>query len=644
MAGPSDNRQQIFSRILLGAVVLVLAGGMLLYLVPSMPGTGDAASSTDTVATVGGESVSMAEVRQQLSDIEQRNQVPKQLESLYAQQIVKQLVFQKEIEYEAKRLGVHVSDQERADRIRQFLPTAYNGDTFVGMDRYAAEVQGRFQMTVPVFEEQIRQGLLLEKFRKLVTDGISVGPTELQDEFRYKNEKVKLDYVLLKPEDLAAKITPDETEIKAAYERNKAKYMVPEKRVVRYALADVNQLRQTTQISDDELRVQYQQDIQQYQVPNRVHVDHILLMTVGKTPAEVEEIHQKAEDVLKQANKKGANFEELAKKYSEDPGTKDKGGDLGWITQGQTVPEFEKAAFTLPKGSISDLVKTQYGFHIIKILDKETAHTKTFDEVKDSIRAPLMLAKADKQASDIADKLSAAIRQNNKMSIDDLAKQFHLSVGETRPVAAAEPILELGNSKEVKDAIFGQRPDELSLPIHTDRGYLVVAVRGVLPAHQGTLEEVRERVIADLKQQKSTEIARQKADDLEKRLKGGDKFETAAKALGLDPKTSDFFARAGSITGAASGKQLSAAFQMKPGDVGQPLNLGASWFVYRVAEKQEPNPADFDKQKKDLTDQVLQTKRSLAFEAFRTALEARLRQEGKLRIMNDKLKGFGDLG
>ena len=643
MAGSSNNRQQLFSRILLGAVVLVLAGGMLLYLVPSMPGTGDAASSTDTVAKVGDESVSMDDVRQQLSEIEQRNQVPKQLESLYAQQILKQLVFQKEIEYEAKRLGIHVSDQERAERIRQFLPTAYNGDTFVGMDRYAAEVQGRFQMTVPVFEEQIRQGLLLEKFRKLVTDGISVGPDELQDEFRYKNEKVKLDYVLLKPEDLAAKINPDEAEIKATYEKNKAKYLVPEKRVVRYALADVNQIRQNTQVSDDELKAQYQQDIQQYQVPNRVHVDHILLMTVGKTPAEVEEIRQKTEDVLQQA-KKGANFEDLAKKYSEDPGTKDKGGDLGWITQGQTVPEFEKVAFSLPKGSISDLVKTQYGFHIIKVLDKETAHTKTFDEVKDSIRSPLVLSKADKQASDIADKLSEAIRQNNKMSLDDLAKQFHLTVGETRPVTATEPILELGNSKEVKDAIFGQRPDELSLPIHTDRGYLVLAVRGVLPAHQGTLDEVRDRVIADLKQQKSTEIARQKADDLEKRLKSGEKFDAAAKALGLDPKASDFFARNGSISGAASGKQLSAAFQMKPGDVGPPLNLGSTWLVYRVAEKQEPNPADFEKQKKDLTDQVLQTKRNTAFEAFRSSLETRLKQEGKLRIMTDKLKGFGDLG
>ncbi len=643
MAGASNERQQLFSRILLGAVVLVLAGGMLLYLVPTMPGTGEA--STDTVAKVGDETVSVAEVRQQLSEVEQRNPTPnfKMLEPIYAQQILKQLIFEKEIEYEAKRLGIRVSDQERADRIRQFLPTAYNGDTFVGMDRYAADVQARFQMTVPVFEELIRQGLLQEKFRKLVTDGINASPAELQEEFRYRNEKVKLDYALVKAEDLEAKITPDEAEIKAAYDKDKGKYQVPEKRIVRYALLDTNQIRQNTQISDDELKAQYQQDIQQYQVPNRVHVQHILLMTVGKTDAEVEEIRQKAEDVLKQA-KKGAKFEDLAKKYSEDPGTKDKGGDLGWITQGQTVPEFEKTAFSLPNGSISDLVKTQYGFHIIKVLDKETAHTKPFEEVKDSIKAPLLLTKADKEAGDVADKLSAAIRQSNKLSLDDLAKQYHLTVGETRPVTATEPIIELGNSKEVKDAIFGQRPGELSLPIHTDRGYLVLTVKDVQPAHQGTLQEVRDRVVADLKQLKGTELARQKAQDLEKRVKAGEKFDVAAKALGLDPKTSDPFARNGSIPGAASGKQLAAAFQMKPGDVGSPLNLGANWLVYRVADKQQPDPADFEKQKKDLTEQVLQSKRSLAFEAFRTALETRLTQEGKLKIMPEKLKSFGALG
>jgi len=635
-----DNRKTGM-RILLGAVVLVLGGSMLLYLVPQSPGTGEA-SSTDTIAKVGDETVSTAEVRQQLAEIEQRNQVPKQLESLYARQILNQLVFQKEMEYEAKRLGIRVSDQERADRIRQFLPTAYNGDTFVGRDRYASEVQARFQLTVPAFEELIRQGLLQDKFRKLVTDGVSVGPSELQDEFKYRNEKVKLDYAFIKPEDLEAKITPDEAEIKAAYDKNRSRYQVPEKRVARFGLIDLNQLRQTAQISDDELKAQYQQNIQQYQVPNRVHVQHILLMTVGKTDAEVEEIRQKAEDVLKQA-KKGAKFEDLAKKYSEDPGTKDKGGDLGWLTQGQTVPEFEKTAFGLDKSKMSDLVKTQYGFHIIKVLDKETAHTKPFEEVKDSIKVPLLLAKADKLASDEADQLSATIRRSNKVSLDDLAKQFHLTLGETRPVTAVDPILELGNSKEAKEAIFRLRQDELSLPIRTDRGYLVLSVKQIQPTHPGSLEEVRDKIVTELKQQKATELARAKAEDLAKRVKAGEKFDAAAKSLGLEAKTSDLFARNGSISGAVSGKQVAAAFQLKPGEVGAPLNLGANWFIYRVAEKQEPNPADFEKQKKELTDQVLQAKRGLAFDAFRTSLETRLRQEGKLQIMSDKLKGFGDL-
>jgi peptidyl-prolyl cis-trans isomerase D len=180
--------------------------------------------------------------------------------------------------------------------------------------------------------------------------------------------------------------------------------------------------------------------------------------------------------------------------------------------------------------------------------------------------------------------------------------------------------------------------------VRTDRGYVVLALKEVQPAHQGSLEEVRGRVITELKQQKATELARTKAGDLMKRVKAGENFAAAAKALDLEPKTSDATARSGSITGVASGKQLSAAFQMRAGDVGAPLNLGANWLVYRVGEKQEPNPADFEKQRKDLLEQVLQTKRTLAFDAFRTGLEARLKQEGKLKLMPEKLRGFGDLG
>jgi peptidyl-prolyl cis-trans isomerase D len=640
MAGAFDN-QKTGVRILLGVVIGLIALSMLLYLVPQGSNTTELAG--DTVAKVGDQTVTLNDINQQMNEVRQRNQVPRQLESLYANQILKQLVFQKEVEYEAKRLGITVSDKERADRIRQYVPAAFNGDTFVGMDSYAREVQQRFQMPVATFEELIRNGLVEEKFRKLITDGVSVSPAEIQQEFRYQNEKVKLDYAVAKPEDLAAKITPDEAEIKAYFDQNKAKFLVPEKRVVRYGLLDLSQIRQNTAVTDDELKVVYQQGIQQYEVPNRVHAEHILLTTVGKTDAEVAEIKKKAEDVLAQA-KKGANFEELAKKYSEDPGSKDKGGDLGWLIQGQTVPEFERAAFSLNKGQISELIKTQYGFHIIKILDKETAHTKPFDEVKDSLRTPLLLQKVDQQAAATADKISAEIRQSNKTTLDALAQKYHLTLGETHPVAANEAILELGNSQDVKNEIVRLQQGELSLPLQTDRGYVVLSLKQILPEHPATLDEVRDKIVAQIKQQKSEHLAKSKVDELAKRVKGGEKFVAAAKAVGLDSKTSDAFARNGSVSGLGSGKLLSTAFNLKQSDVGTPLQTGSNWAVYQVAEKTEPNPSDFDKQKKTITDTLLQSKRTMAFDAFRTALDERLKKEGKLKIMPDKLRGYGDFG
>lgn len=641
MPGAFEN-QKTGVRIILGVVIGMLALSMLLYLVPQGPGTSELTG--DTVAKIGDQSVTVSDINQQLSQIRQRNPIPKQLEALYASQILKQLVFQKEVEFEAKRLGVTVSDKERADRIRQYLPTAFTGDSFIGMDAYSREVQQRFQMTVPVFEDLVRSGLVEEKFRKLLTDGISVTPAEIQDEFRFQNEKVKLDYVLIKPEDLAAKITPDEAEVKTYYEQNRSRFQIPEKRVVRYALVDLTQLRQATSVSDDELKVAYQANIQQFQVPNRVHAQHILLTTVGKTDAEVAEIQKKAADILAQAKKKNANFEELAKKYSEDPGSKTKGGDLGWLVQGQTVPQFEKAAFSLGKGETSDLIRTEYGFHIIKVLDKEVAHTKTLDEVKDSIRTPLLLQKADQQAATISDQISGEIRRSNKVTLDELAQKYHLPIAETHAVGATDPLLELGNAQDVKDEVFHLRSGELSLPIRTDRGYVVLSLKEILPAHQGTLDEVRDKLLADLKQQKSTQLAQTRAAELQKRAKGGEKFQAAAKALGFDSKTSEPFARSGSVAAVGSGKQLSPAFFLKPGDVGSPLAIGGNWVVYQVIEKTEANPADLEKDKKTITDTLLQSKRSLAFDAFRTSLEDRLKQEGALKMMPDKMKVFGTLG
>jgi peptidyl-prolyl cis-trans isomerase D len=641
MAGLFENKQ-VLTRIFVGIFVGLIAVSMLLYLVPQGPGTG--AATTDTVATVGGQMVSVQDIQQRMQQLAQGRQIPKIMESFYARQILDSLIFEKEIEYEADRLKITVTNDELASTIKQILPTAFNGDSPVGMDQYSAQVQQRFQITVPAFEAEIRRELLMQKFQKLVTDGISASPAELKDQFNYQNQKVKLDYAFIKPEDLESKISPDEAELKSYFEKNKSKYQEPERRSVRYALLDANKIKSAAVVSDDELKRLYQQNIAQFQVPNRVHVEHILLFTRGKnTEAEITEVQNRAEAVLKEL-KKGGKFEDLAKKYSEDTQTKDKGGDLGWIVQGQTVPSFEKAAFSTTKGGTSEVVKTEYGFHIIKVLDKETAHTLPLEEVKAQLLVNAKANKGEADADAVSDRISAEIRKSNKISLDDLAKQFNLEVAETAPVSAAEPLLYFGNAPAVKDELFRLRQGEVSMPQKTDRGYVVLSLKTVIPPHAGTLEEERNKVTADVKREKAVQLAKSKADELEKRVQAGEKFDSAAKALGLDAKTSELLARSGTIPGVGSGKQLGAAFQMKQGEIAPAMSLGSNWLVYRVTEKVEPNLVDFEQQKKALTQAVLQEKRGLAFQAFQKALDDRVKKEGKLKIMQDKMKNFGDVG
>ena len=621
-------------RILLGIMVGFLGIGMLLYLVPQNAGT--ELTGTDVVAQVGDQSISISDVQAELTRISRNGQIPPAMLPLYTQQVLDQLIFDKSLALEATQLGLSVTNQEQADLLRKLVPTAYVGDNFIGMDRYAAEVQARFQMGVPEFETAVKNELLEQKFQQLVTDGIAVSDDEVRAEFRRENEKVKLDYVLIRPEALLTKIKVSDADLAAYFQKNKAHYIVPERRDVDYALLSLDQLKQRAQVTEAEEKAYYQSHIDQYKLVDRAHVAHILFKTVGKTDAEIAEIKKKAEAVLYKA-KHGANFADLAKQYSEDT-SKDAGGDLGWIVRGQTVPAFEAAAFSLPKGSISDLVKTQYGFHIIKVFDRQMARTQTFDEVKASILSELQTEKAEQLGETLSSQIAEEIRRSGRVPIANLAKQFNMTTGEAKLVQVNQPLPELGTSPELLDTIFGQRVGDVSAPIRTDRGYVVVSVKDIKPTHPATLAEVHDQVVDDFRREKSVELAKTQAEELAKRVKSGENFAAAAKSLGLEMKTTDPITRTGSIPDVGSAKQFADAFNLPVGKAGDPVSLGNNWAVYRVAQHDAVNPADFEKQKSKLEEQVLQQKRQAAFDLFRTALRTRLQQEGKLRINADNLK------
>jgi peptidyl-prolyl cis-trans isomerase D len=616
-------------------LLVLICVSMVITLVPGLVG-GSMTTSPDTVASVGGQDISVLDVQRQLNQVLHGQNVPEMLKGLYAKQVLDQMILTRALEVEAQRLGISVTPQEESERIKQLLPSAWEGGTWA-KDRYVAEVQSRTGMSVPEFEGFLRDDMLKEKFRQLVTDSISVTPAEIQDEFRRRNEKVQIEYALVKPAELASSIHPTDSELSAFYTKNASRYQIAEKRSARFAMLDLAKLRESIPVNDDILRAYYNSHIDQFKVENRAHVEHILFKTIGKTDAEIAEIRQKAEEVLKKA-KSGANFEDLAKKYSEDDATKPKGGDLGWIVEKQTVPEFEQAAFSVPKGSISDLVKTQYGFHIIKVLDRETAHTKSLEEVRSSIVPVVAEEKAAEQANNVSAQMASAVRQSNRQSLDDLAKKFNLQLGETPVVSVTEPLGDLGNTPELHQALFQLRPGELSQPLQLPQGFVILTPKDTQPAHQGTLAEVRDRVLADYQQEKSIELARTKAEDLAKRVQGGQPFDQAAKALDLSLVTSEPFARTGSVQNLGAAKLLESAFGMKIGQVSSATQISGNWLVYRVTTHDAPNPEDLAKQSDQIKQQLLQGKQGAAFEAFRLALEDRLKQDGKLVINADVLK------
>jgi peptidyl-prolyl cis-trans isomerase D len=613
----------------------LISASMVITLVPGLVGS-SMTTSPDTVATVGGQDISLLEVQRQLTLALRGQNVPEVLKGLYAKQMLDQMVFSRALELEAQRLGLSVTPEQESDKIRQILPGAWEGGSWA-KDRYAAEVQTRTGMSVPDFETFLRDQMVMDKFHHLVTDSITVSPAEVQEEFRRRNEKVQLEYVLAKPSDLASTIHPTDAELAAYFMKNVSKYQVPEKRSARYAVLNLAILRMRTPVSDDTLHAYYNSHIDEYKVENRAHVEHILFKTIGKTDAEIAEIRQKAEDVLKKA-KSGANFEDLAKKYSEDDATKPKGGDLGWIVEKQTVPEFEQAAFSVPKGQISDLVKTQYGFHIIKVLDRETAHTKTFDEVRTSIIPIVTDDAVNAAASTISTQMAAAVRQSNRQSLDDLAKKFNLQLGETPAVSATEPVGDLGNTPELHQILFQLHPGELSQPLQIPMGFVILTPKDIQPAHQGTIVEVHDRVLADYQQDKSVELAHNKADEFAKRVQGGESFDQAAKALGLTVTRPDAFSRTGSVQDIGSAKLLDAAFTMPVGQVSPSTQIAGNWLVYRIVGHEPVHPEDLAKQSDEIKQQLLQTKQTAAFESFKTALEDRLKKEGKLTTSPDALK------
>jgi len=554
---------------------------------------------------------------------------------LVAGPMLDNMVLQQAMTLQAKNMGLEVSNQELRATLEK-IPWLYPNGRFIGMTAYPNVVDQQTGMSTAAFESEVRQNLLMQKIRAVVSDGVEVTPAEVHAAFEHQDLKAKIRYVIFDPSKFLKTVPVTDQNLQDFFKKNSSHYEQKEERQVRYVLITPDDVRAQVKISNDELKQNYTAHLADYRVPDRAKVAHILFKTDGKTPAEVRALEKTAQEVLAKI-KAGADFGQMAKKYSEDTSASN-GGVIGWIVHGQTVKEFEDVAFAMTPGQVSGLVHTSYGIHIIKVLDKQTAHLETFDEVKDSIRSTLMAQKLAQTMQDYSDKLDQQLKAHPDQ-FASLAQQAGLNVKQTPLFQYNQTIPDFGSNDAFQNLTFELKQNEVGQPISVPKGMAIIQVTNIVPAHIPNLKDVRALVEEDYRAKESKVLAHQKAEAFAAQVKKED-FAKIARTGGYELQESNDFTQRDSVPGLGPGQSLPEAFTLAPGQSSNVLSVEGNDVVLQVVSYTPPDESTFASQQEQIREQLLSQKRSLVFELYGQNLKQQLMRSGKVKINAAGLKTF----
>jgi peptidyl-prolyl cis-trans isomerase D len=615
---------------------LVCLAFVIFYIPDFLRGSGADAASTDAVAIVEGQPIKAEEFRRTYQTQLQAyrsaygsNMSEQLLKQLGVdQQILQQMVDERAALSEAERLNVSVSDEEVRARILA-IPSFQENGAFIGEERYRQLLQMQNPpISTTDFEESVRRSLVVEKLRTAVTEWLAISDKEVEQEYRRRNEKVKLAVVTFLADSFKPDVTASDAEVSSYFEAHKDSFKIPEKRKIRYLLVDLDAIRAKIVVSQADIEHAYNENINQYETPEQIRASHILLKTEGKDDAEVK---GRAEALLKQA-KAGADFAELAKKNSEDEATAPNGGDLDFFGRGKMVPEFDQVAFALKPGEISDLVKTQFGYHIIKLVDKKEGTTRTLADVKQQLTDQIAFEHAQAQASDLAQNIQKQI--SKPADLDKAAAAQGIKVQESGWFARDEPILALGGSPEVAARAFGMNPGTVSGPISTNRGFVFFTMVDKRDPYVPKLDEVKDRVRDEVLKQKAREFGHQKAVQLAAALKNAPDFEKAVKAAGFSSQTTELLTRESPIPGLGMAPEvIDAAFKLPKDAVSDPISTEGGTAIVRVVEKQEVTDTEIAANKDRFRGELLTDIRNRFYSAYLAKAKQKMRIEVNREVL-----------
>ena len=606
----------------------------VVFFIPNFTSTG--AAPSDVLAEVEGTEITVREFQRRYSAQLQayRNAYGSQLsEQLLRQlgieqQIMQQLVDEQAMVAEARRQGMTVGDEEIRARILA-IPAFQENGRFIGETRYRQMLQfNNPPMTPQEFEDNLRKALLVEKLRGAVTGWMTVTDAEVADEFRRKNEKVKLDVVPLTPDAFKSQVTLTDADVAGYFDKRKDTYQIGEKRKIRYALVDVEQVRQTVKVPEADIEAFYKQNIAQYSTPEQIRASHILLKTEGKDEAAV----KTQADALAKRAKSGEDFAALAKEFSEDESNNARGGDLDYFGRGTMVTEFEDVAFKMKAGDISDPVKTSFGFHIIKLADHRQATTRPLTEVRTEIEEQLKWQKAQADAEQIAKGLEAQLKTT--ADLDRIAKERGYHVQDTGLFLRDEPIDGLGPSPEVSAQAFSLADNTASPALRVSRGWVFVTVTGKQDPYVPALAEVQDKVRDDLARERAAEIAKTKAAEIAATLKAAPDFAGAAKKAGLEVKTTELIARGAALPDIGISPDIDkVAFTLPQGGVSDAIPTPQGTAIVRVVEKEAVTDAQIAAGVDQTRAELVNQRRDRLFSGYMVKAKEKL----KIQINQDTL-------
>jgi peptidyl-prolyl cis-trans isomerase D len=619
-------------RLMLGGILVVVSLSMLTYLVPSF-NTGSSATD-QVVAEVGDDVITVPMVTKLVQAATRQSRIPQGMLQRWVPSVVDGMIIQRAMAYEAERLGFRVNDEEVREGIKSRLPQLFPDGQFAGVQAYA-DFLAQQNMTTQEFESELRRLLLIERFQNVALEGTVVTQAEIEQEFRQKSEKIKVEYVRVTADKYKAEAQPSVTELQDYFKANAAKYQTGEKRNLAILVADPAKIEASLTATDAELQQVYNQNKEAFRTPERVRVRHILLKTTGKPAADEPKIKAQAEDVLKQL-KSGAEFGALAKKYSEDTSSannpKGAGELTDWVARGQMVKPFEEAAFTLKPNQLSDLVKTEYGYHIVQVLAHEDARLRPFDEVKADLASQYKKIRVNNILQAVSDRVPADLKKDPSHP-EKVAAQYNMELFRENGVAQGQTLPEIGASPDFEQAISGLKTGEASAAVTVQSNKLAVAVlTGVVPSRTNTFEEVQGQIRDSMVQARSNAALQRHGQELAAAAKQAGGLAAAAKAAGLEVKTSEEFTRSGTITGIGPATYLAEAFGKPDGTVVGPLNLPDGTLIARVVARSQADLSQLAAQRSQIRDEIKSRKAKDRETLFEEGVRDAMKKSGKLKV------------